>query len=73
MTAVFLSGMLASIHPATSQTTSNWYLGFATGRVVAFGVENGAARIGMVAVGAGSIVVGCLAFGATGFPVNLAG
>lgn len=50
MTAIFLSGMLASSHPAASQTTSDWYLGynFNTGRrVVAFSVENGAAQIGM--------------------------
>ncbi|MBZ0318041.1 MAG: hypothetical protein K8L91_16595 [Anaerolineae bacterium] len=47
MTAIFLSGMLAPIHPAVSQTTPDWYLGFTTGRVVAFGVENGAAQIGM--------------------------
>ncbi len=47
MTAVILSGGLVTVRPAASQTTPDWYLGFTTGRVVAFGVENGAARIGM--------------------------
>ncbi len=49
MTAVVLAGVLVSAHPATSQDIPDWYLGynFNTGRVVAFGVENGAAQIGM--------------------------
>lgn len=48
ITAVFLSGGLVSVHPAVSQTTPDWYIGydFNTKRVVAFSIENGAAQIG---------------------------
>lgn len=47
MTAVLLASVLVSVQPAASQTTPDWYLGYSTGRVVAFSVENGAAQIGM--------------------------